>query len=71
MHILLSEIDNCPFLSQWKGENDRRNYFMINLHERMLLDVVGTEPTTPDHQSNAHLSHEASFFMKTYVVGTH
>ena len=25
-----------PFLNQRKGENDRRKYFMINLHERML-----------------------------------
>ena len=25
-----------PFLNQQKGENDRRKYFMINLHERML-----------------------------------
>ena len=24
-----------PFLNQRKGENGRRNYFMINLHERM------------------------------------
>ena len=24
-----------PFLNQRKGENDRRKYFMINLHERM------------------------------------
>ena len=25
-----------PFLNQRKGENDRRKYFMINLHERIL-----------------------------------
>ena len=25
-----------PYLNQRKGENDRRKYFMINLHERML-----------------------------------
>ena len=25
-----------PFLNQWKGENDHRKYFMINLKERML-----------------------------------
>ena len=31
MHILSPETDNCR-----KGENDRRKYFMINLHERML-----------------------------------
>ena len=28
-----------PFLNQRKGENDRRNYFMTKLHERMLLDL--------------------------------
>ena len=33
-----------PFLNQRKGENDRRKYFMINLHERMLLTSVGIEP---------------------------
>ena len=27
------------FLNQPKGENGRRNYFMTNVHERMLLDV--------------------------------
>ena len=25
-----------PFLNHWKEENDRRKYFMINLHERKL-----------------------------------
>ena len=34
-----------PFLNQRKGENGRRNYFMTNLHERMLPDVR-IEPTT-------------------------
>ena len=34
-----------PFLNQREGENSRRNYFMTNLHERMLPDV-GIEPTT-------------------------
>ena len=28
-----------PFLNQRKGENGRWNYFMTNLHERMLPDV--------------------------------
>ena len=28
-----------PFLNQRKGENGRRNYFMINLHKRMLPDM--------------------------------
>ena len=35
-----------PFLNQQKEENDRRKYFMINLHERMLPTSVGVEPTT-------------------------
>ena len=35
-----------PFLNQWKGENDRRKYFMINLHERMLPPSAGVEPAT-------------------------
>ena len=29
-----------PFLNQWKGENDCRKYFMINLHEGKLLTNV-------------------------------
>ena len=28
------------------GENDRRKYFMINLHERMLPTSAGVEPVT-------------------------
>ena len=35
-----------PFLNQRKGENDRRKYFMINVHERMLPTLVGVEPAT-------------------------
>ena len=35
-----------PFFNQRKGENDRRKYFMINLHERMLLTSAGVEPAT-------------------------
>ena len=34
------------FLNQRKGENDRRKYFMINLHERMLPTSAGVEPAT-------------------------
>ena len=40
MHIL------SPFLNQQKGENDRRKYFMINFHERMLPTSAGVEPAT-------------------------
>ena len=29
---------------------------MINLHERMLLDPVGIEPATTDHQLDVHLT---------------
>ena len=47
VHILLLETDNCR-----KGENDRRKYFMICLHERMLL--TGSNPQPPDIQSDAH-----------------
>ena len=35
-----------PFLNQRKGENDRRKYFMISLHERMLPTSAGVEPAT-------------------------
>ena len=35
-----------PFLNLRKGENDRRKYFMFNLHERMLPDPGGIEPAT-------------------------
>ena len=38
-----------PFLNQRTGENDRRKYFVINLHERMLP----TNPQPPDHQWDA------------------
>ena len=34
------------FLNQWKGKNDHRKYFIINLHERILLNLAGTEPAT-------------------------
>ena len=34
-----------PFLNQRKGRNDRRNYFLTNLRERMLQDVR-IEPAT-------------------------
>ena len=43
-------------MNQQKGENDRRIYFMINLNERMLLDLAGIKPELPDHQSDMHLT---------------
>ena len=33
-------------MNQRKGENDRRKYFMINLHEKMLPTSAGVEPAT-------------------------
>ena len=42
-----------PFLNQQKGENYCRKY-VINLHERMLLDLVWIKPQPPDHQLDAH-----------------
>ena len=27
---------HLPFFNQWKGENDHRKYFVINLQDRML-----------------------------------
>ena len=41
-----------PFLNQRKGENDRRKYFMINLHERMLRPRRGLNPRPPGLQSD-------------------
>ena len=35
-----------PFFNQWKGENDRSKYFVINLHERILPTSAGVEPAT-------------------------
>ena len=43
-----------PFSNQQKGENDRRKYFMISCHERMLLTQQGSNSQPPDHQSDAH-----------------
>ena len=43
-----------PFSNQRKGANDRRQYFMINLHERMLPDPPGSVPRPPDYQLDAH-----------------
>ena len=43
---LLGSLRQLPFLNQRKGENDRRKYFMINLHERMLPTWAGVEPVT-------------------------
>ena len=38
-------------LNQQKGENDRRKYFLINLHKRMLLDL-----RPPGHYLDVHLT---------------
>ena len=39
MHILLPIHRQLPFLNQQKGENDSRNYFMINLHETNVAEL--------------------------------
>ena len=41
-----------PFLNQRKGENGCRNYFMTNLHKRMLPDVR-IAPATVPYQADA------------------
>ena len=41
-------------MNQRKGQNDRRKYFIINLHERMLPTRRGSNPQPPDHQSDTH-----------------
>ena len=43
-----------PFLNQRNGEGDRRKYFMINFHEKMLPTRRGSNPQPPDHKSDAH-----------------
>ena len=45
-------------MNQQKGENDHRNYFMINLHERMLPthpqspELAEARPTEPQRPVN-------------------
>ena len=51
VHILSPE---TAFLNQQKAEIDRRKYFMINLHERMLPTSAGVEPATSGLQSDEH-----------------
>ena len=50
MHILSPEIS--LFLNQQKGVNDRRNYFMINLQERILPTGWGSNPNPVRRKSN-------------------
>ena len=59
-----------PFLNQRKGENDRRKYFTINLHERMLPTSVGVEPTTSWSPvgRRIQLSHQGQLFSFSYVA---
>ena len=55
-----------PFLNQQrKGENGCRNYFMTNLHERMLLDIR-IEPATvriPDGCGSNRATAPGKFYM--------
>ena len=37
-----------------KGENDRRQYLMINLQERLLPDTPEVESRPSDYQSDSH-----------------
>ena len=41
---------HLPFLNQKKGENEHRNYFLISLYKRMLLDPAGIKPSTSPSQ---------------------
>ena len=52
-----------PFLNQQKGVNDRRKYFMINLHERMLPTLAGVEPPGLQSDSASNWATEAGLFL--------
>ena len=54
------------------GENDRRKYFMINLHERMLPTSVGVEPATSWSPVGRHiqLSHQGRRVTMVHYVLT-
>ena len=43
---MLTSIAHMLSLNQLKEENDRRKYFMINFHARILPDMAGVEPVT-------------------------
>ena len=60
-----------PFLNQQKGKNDRRKYFMINLHERMLPTSAGFEPATSWSPvgRGIQLSHRGRLKMLERVLG--
>ena len=53
-----------PFLNHRKGENGRRNYFMTNLHERMLPEV------RIEHATVRHIrpSYRAQLFSATINI---
>ena len=55
-----------PFLNQRKGENDRRKYFMINLHERMLPTSAGvkTRDLLVSSRTRIQLRHRARQIIK-------
>ena len=59
------------FLNQRKGESDRRKYFMINLHERMLPTRRGSNPQPPDLQSDAHPTEPPRPALSYYVHYIH
>ena len=52
--ITSTQTKTTVLLNQWKGENVHRKYFMINLHKKVLLIRLGSNPQPPDHQSHTH-----------------
>ena len=69
VHSLSPEIDNCPSWISGR-ECDHRKYFMINLHERMLLSQRVSNLQPPDHQSNAHPSHQGRLLWQVSGVNS-
>ena len=69
MHILSPEL---PFLNQRKGDYDRRKYFTINLHKRMLPTSAGVEPATSWSPVGRHiqLSHRGQLYLETTIQCT-
>ena len=56
-----------PFLNQREGENDRRKYFMINLHERMLPTLAGVELTTSCRMAHPTEPPRPQFFVMSQL----
>ena len=80
MHILSPETWQLPFLNQRKGENDRRKYFMINLHKECCRPRWGLNPLPPGLQSEGasnwateagRYSFELQWQVNAIQMGTH